>query len=96
MRITWTTYALTDLQHIYQFINQDSPQAATAVLVAIRRAIRGQLLHSPLAGRTGRVQGTRELVIPRLPFIVAYRIKGDQIQILRVLHGAQRWPNALE
>jgi toxin ParE1/3/4 len=43
-------------------------------------------------GRPGRVKGTRELVIVGTPYIVAYRIKGDAVQVLRVLHGAQKWP----
>jgi len=43
-------------------------------------------------GCEGRVEGTRELVIGRSPFIAVYRIKGKRIEILRILHGAQRWP----
>jgi toxin ParE1/3/4 len=26
------------------------------------------------------------------PFLVAYRLKGESIQILAVLHGARKWP----
>ena len=44
--------------------------------------------------RPGRVPGTRELVIPRTPFVVPYRLKSDIIQILRVYHGAHRWPKS--
>jgi len=35
------------------------------------------------------------LVIGRTPHVVAYRSRGDAIEILRVLHGRQRWPAAL-
>lgn len=96
MRIEWTTYALADLQQIHEHIAEDSPRAATATLAAIRRAIKGQLSHSPRSGRMGRVAGTRELVIPRLPFIVPYRALEDRIQVLRVLHGAQQFPERFE
>ena len=41
-------------------------------------------------GRSGRVSGTRELVIPKTPFVVPYRLQRNVIQILRVYHGA-RW-----
>jgi toxin ParE1/3/4 len=92
MRIEWTKLANADLKHIHAYIRQDSPKAAIAVLASIRRALRGQLATSPLSGRIGRVDGTRELVVPRLPYIVAYRVTGTGVQILRVLHGAQRWP----
>ena len=44
------------------------------------------------SGLPGRVDGTRELVIDRTPYIAAYRVAGVTVQILRVLHGAQRWP----
>ena len=92
MHIEWTKLADADLKHIYSYIKRDSPKAAVAVLASIRRAVRGQLSISPLSGRFGRVSGTRELIVPRLPYIVAYRVTGSSIQILRVLHGAQRWP----
>ena len=46
-------------------------------------------------GRAGRVRGTRELAIDGTPYIVAYRIKGNVVEVLRVIHGAQRWPRRL-
>jgi toxin ParE1/3/4 len=45
----------------------------------------------PRSGRPGRVVGTRELVITRAPYIVAYRIIGDTVGILRVLHCSWQW-----
>ena len=51
------------------------------------------LLH-PKLGRAGRIKGTRELVVSRTSFIVAYRIEGQRIEVIRLLHGAQRWPDA--
>jgi toxin ParE1/3/4 len=50
---------------------------------------------NPAAARPGRVAGTRELVIVGTPYIVPYRVKADVIQIITVLHGAQRWPDRL-
>jgi plasmid stabilization system protein ParE len=38
------------------------------------------------------VANTRELVIPGLPYLAVYRLKGDVIEVSRVLHGAQKWP----
>jgi len=46
----------------------------------------------PNAGRPGRVHGTRELVITDTPFILPYRVVRNTVQILRVLHGARKWP----
>jgi plasmid stabilization system protein ParE len=43
-------------------------------------------------GRQGREEGTRELVLSRLAYIVAYRIKEQAIEILHIYHGAQNRP----
>ncbi len=53
------------------------------------------LAQHPLMGREGRLAGTRELVIVGSPFIAVYRVKKTRIEILRVLHGARRWPREL-
>ena len=45
-------------------------------------------------GRTGRVAGTRELVVARTSFIAIYVVQADTVQIVRVLHAAERWRGA--
>jgi toxin ParE1/3/4 len=52
----------------------------------------GALAQFPEQGRTGRKSGTRELVLSGLPYLAVYRLRGDTIEILRILHGAQIWP----
>jgi len=47
----------------------------------------------PEAGRRGRVSGTRELVIPATPFLIAYRVHGNRIEVLALLHRARKWPD---
>ena len=64
---------------------------ADRILRRIQEAV-GHLEDHPALGRVGRIDGTRELVVPRTPYIVAYRIRGQTIDILAVLHGAQKWP----
>jgi toxin ParE1/3/4 len=49
----------------------------------------------PAIGRPGRVAGTRELVVSGTPYIVPYRVRGERVQIITVLHSAQRWPDRL-
>jgi len=53
------------------------------------------LSEHPEAGRSGRRRGTRELVISGTPFILIYRVRARpaRVEILRVLHGKQKWPN---
>jgi addiction module RelE/StbE family toxin len=91
LRLEWSAYALADRAAIFDYIEADSPRAAVAVDDRIREQVE-VLVRFPQSGRKGRVEGTRELIIIRTPYIVAYCIQGDTVRILRVLHGAQRWP----
>jgi plasmid stabilization system protein ParE len=52
----------------------------------------GALKNFPDRGRPGRVEGTRELAFPGLPYIAVYRIAGQTIEVSRIYHGAQDWP----
>ena len=94
MRLTWSAFALADRDGIFTHIEADSPRAAVAVDEHIAQAVL-RLVEFPESGRSGRVPGTRELVIPRTPYIAVYALTPDCIRILRVLHGAQMWPDDL-
>jgi toxin ParE1/3/4 len=54
------------------------------------------LLDFPYIGREGALSGTRELVVPSLPYIVVYRVEIAEeettVVILGVYHGAQLRP----
>ena len=93
MTLVWTPAALDDLASLRAFIAEQDPAAAQRIALRTIHAVETQLLQSPEMGRPGRVAGTRELVITRTPFIVPYRLRGQAIQILRVYHGARRWPD---
>lgn len=89
--LVWLKRALNDRDAQLDYIAEDNPLAAVAQGDRIDEQVDQLLLH-PKMGRPGRKQGTRELVISRTPFIVVYRIKGKRIELLRLLHGAQKWP----
>ena len=89
--LVWLKRALNDRDAQLDYIGHDNPLAAVAQGDRIEEQV-GQLLQHPNMGRPGRKQGTRELVISRTPFIVVYRIKGVRIELLRLLHGSQKWP----
>jgi toxin ParE1/3/4 len=93
MTIRWMPLAEQDLEAAYDYVQQDNEDAAKRLVARIFSAV-GMLSRHPLAGREGRVQGTRELVVAGTPYLIAYRIHRDEIQILAVLHGARRWPTA--
>ena len=93
MRLKWTRPASEDLDDIAEFIGQDSPAAAARVVLELMERIETTLPNLPAAGRAGRVLGTRELVIGNLPYIIAYRVRDNALEILRVLHTSRRWPS---
>lgn len=94
MRLEWSVFAQADREAIFDHIEADSPQAAVTVDDRIREQVE-VLMQFPEIGRPGRIEGTRELVIHRTPYIAACRIAGDTVRILRVLHGAQLWPEEM-
>lgn len=93
-RLLWTKPALRDLQALQDFIALDKPLAAQRQALLVTEAAE-RLLEFPEFGRQGRHAGTRELVVSRSPFIIAYRVADNSIQVLRVMHGRQRWPDDL-
>lgn len=92
MRIEWTLAADVDLESIAAYIAEDNPHAAAVVIMKIIQIVEDHLSQTPAMGRPGRVPKTRELIIPNTPYIVAYRIKDKNLEILRVIHGSRRWP----
>lgn len=94
MRVRWLARALANLNAEAEYIARDKPQAAARMVQAIRQSVDLPQRH-PGLGRPGRVAGTRELVVPGVPYIVPYRIRDNEIHLLRVFHGARKWPSKL-
>jgi toxin ParE1/3/4 len=94
MNIVWSPEAIEDLTSLRDYIAEESPAGAQRVVLRILRTIEQVLPENPHLGRSGRVPGTRELVIPQTPYIVPYRLQRGTIQILRIYHSARRWPDS--
>jgi toxin ParE1/3/4 len=91
MDILWLSRATADLYQVSAHIRQDNPRAAERVGAAIEAATQ-QLRRYLEMARPGKVAGTRELVVTGTPYLVVYRLRGETVEILRVLHGKQKWP----
>jgi len=89
--LEWTSPALQDLVAAGEYIAQENPQAAQRIAARVQEAVE-HLREHPNLGRPGRLSDTKELVVSGTPFIVVYWIKTGAVQILRLLHHAQRWP----
>jgi len=94
MRIHWTKRAIRALKSARAYIARDSPKSAARVAAAIIDAT-NRLEQFPLSGRSGRIDGTRELVVPGLPYVIPYRIVDGVILILSVIHASRKWPKKL-
>ena len=86
MKLRWRLSAVNDLAEIRDFISDNDPEAARAVVDRVLRSV-GRLASFPNSGRAGQVLGTRELVVPGLPYIVVYTCDDTEISILGVFHG---------
>ena len=94
MKLVWTRLALADLNSAYNYITEENTPAAVRMIETIEKAVDALSRH-PEIGRQGRVDGTRELIVPRTHFIVSYRIKDRRLEVLAVIHSARRWPDVI-
>jgi len=92
MKLFWTRLALADLAALHEYVSADDPMAADRMLDRILLLAETQLPRMPQSGCLGRVPSPRELVVTGTPYFLPYRIVGETIQVLRVIHGARRWP----
>ncbi|SRR5579875_2814416 len=95
MQVAWRDDALASLERVRAYIAERNPEAAGRLLAAVFEAV-SRLAFAPYLGRRGRVSGTRELVMRRTPYIVAYTVDGERVVILEVRHGAREWPKAFD
>ena len=94
MRVKWLRAARANLIAVSEYISQDNPDAAARTVAAIVRAV-DSLGHFPALGRPGRISGTRELVVSGSPYLVPYRVRDGEVELLRVFHAARKWPSQL-
>ena len=92
MRVVWTETAEADLDALVTYVAQDSIAAALTMDARIRADARG-LADFPERAAKGRISGTRELVVPHYRCVLVYKLQADLVQILRLIHGGQEWPD---
>ena len=88
MRIRWTPAAAADLQHISDYLKDHHPQYRQPTMRKLFAAIQS-LKDWPHRGRVGREEGTREILFPPLPYVAVYRVKEQNIEVVRIYHVAQ-------
>jgi len=91
VQVRWAESALKDLRGITRYIRKDSPAAARAVAKAAVDAADSLALF-PFKGHEGKTEGTREIVVSGLPYILVYKVSKAAVHILHIYHGARNWP----
>jgi toxin ParE1/3/4 len=91
MRIRWTPAAAADLQSVSDYLKEHHPHYREATIRRVYAAIQS-LKEWPHLGRVGREEGTRELLFLPLPYVAVYRVREQNIEVLRIYHGAQGRP----
>jgi toxin ParE1/3/4 len=89
LRLVVAPLAERDLTDIAEFKSRDSVQAAHKVLVRIERVV-DLLLQRPFLGPAvtkPKREGLRKMTV--VPYIIFYRIAGDELQLVRVLHSSR-------
>jgi toxin ParE1/3/4 len=93
MRIVWLSLAQHDLASIVGY-HQAAGNKDIAIQI-VRRIVHSAsaIIENPHLGRPSEsVEGIHELHIPKLPYLLPYRVVADRIEILRVFHEAQDRP----
>ena len=93
MKVIWSAASARHLNEVVYYLQGESAEGAITIRRRILETVRrvGQMPHS---GRIGRVDGTREAVVPRSPYIVVYQLSAQAVEILGIWHGARQWPEA--
>ena len=91
MKIQWSAASVRHLREVVDYLEGESSGGAMTTRLRIMKIVK-QLSLMPYSGRVGRVEGTREAVVNRSPYIVVYQVTEHAIEISRIFHGAQDWP----
>ena len=91
-KVVWRQRAIKDRYAIVEYVAERNPGAALALdadfVAKAQIAVSGIIRH-----KTGRVCGTHEIVV-KANYVMVYRVAGDAVVMLRVLHARQQWPES--
>ena len=93
LRLFWAPGAIEDLMQLRAYIARDDPRVAADIAAKFLATVE-RLPSFPASGRPGRVPNTRELMVPGTPLVIPYTVTDRGVEIIAVLHGARRWPEA--
>ncbi|MBI5003481.1 type II toxin-antitoxin system RelE/ParE family toxin [Candidatus Kaiserbacteria bacterium] len=94
MKIVWLAFAQRDLLSIAEYYQGVAGKEISAHILQVIVHSASLLIHNPhLGSPSGSTDGTHELQVPHLPYLLPYRVIADRIEILRVFHESQDRPS---
>lgn len=91
-RVVWTEEAEADLEDVLSYcLDEAGTEVAAMVYQRIREQVSSLKLF-PQRCRPGRISGTREYVLTRLPYIAVVVVDDDHVTIVALVHTARRFP----
>ncbi len=93
MKIFWSEASIRHLKEALKYIQAESTTGAANVRRRILSTV-WRVGQMPNSGRIGRVERTREAVVPGSPYIVVYEISAVSVEIVGIWHAAREWPES--
>ncbi len=90
--VRWSPAAVADLTEIAEYLENNQPALAASTVLKLYETVQS-LRRMPHRGRVGREHGTRELILPSIPYVIVYRVLEDAVSVVRLLHTARNWPS---
>jgi toxin ParE1/3/4 len=89
MNVVYAPRALRDLESIAAHFVERNPAGAINVLGAIKSSV-DTLSFFPQIGRLVDNAGHRRMPVLRYPYLIFYRVAGDELLILHIRHTSRR------
>lgn len=83
-----STRSITNMAAIKKHIAADNPAAAERVIASLL-SMTSQLAEQPMIGHTRQRSGTRQMVMPKYPYTIVYRVSASKVRIVAVYHQRQ-------
>lgn len=93
MKVVWTRNATRELRSIHDYIAQNSRKYAQGMVNRITRRTRSLAQFPQLGPQVPEYEDETIRELLEHPYRIIYRIHGEQVQILSVVHGARPLPS---
>ncbi len=91
-KVSWTREAESDLEiALSYYLQEGGAKLAESVYSRVREQVASLQLF-PQRCRVGRVPGTHEYVLARLPYVAVVAIGDRRVTVLALVHTARKFP----